>query len=82
MISGGSGGTSSGGTSSGGTSGGGGTSGAAAMLNAADIFHVLATANTGEVEQAEIAVERAQDAEVIDYAETMVTEHPPPTKRA
>lgn len=60
----------------GGAGGGGGEGGApAADLNDASILHVLQTANTGEIEQGEIASTKATEGIVRLYAERMVTEH-------
>jgi putative membrane protein len=61
----------------GGASGGGngGAGGATADLSDGEILKVLDTANLGEIEQGEIATDRAQAEEVRDYAETMIVDH-------
>lgn len=41
----------------------------------AQIMHVLATANTGEVEQGTLASSKATDPAVLSFAQRMVTEH-------
>ena len=67
-------------TGSGGAAGDGGMGGEGGMAGAAvlmdeEILHAARTANMGEVEQAEIALMRADDADVLDFAEMMVDEH-------
>lgn len=58
----------------------GGAGGEAGMAGAAplsddEVLHVIRTANLGEVEQAEIALMRADDPDVLEFAETMLEEH-------
>jgi putative membrane protein len=72
---------------SGGRSGAGGTSGAGGSdvtddggladleLTDAEVAAVLRAANTGEVEQGELAMMQADDADVVAYATRMVEEH-------
>lgn len=61
----------------GGAAGGGGEGGmaGAAALTDEEILHAARTANLGEVEQAQVALLRADDPLVVDFAEMMVDEH-------
>jgi putative membrane protein len=45
------------------------------QLNDAQIMSVLSTANMGEITQGQIALQKAQRAEVRSFAQKMVTEH-------
>jgi putative membrane protein len=74
----------SGSSGKGGSSGSGGTTGtagaaeggsAAVELEDGEILQVVLSANSGEIDQGEVATDMAQDAAVLDFAETMVTEH-------
>ncbi len=76
----GSGGTGGTGGSTGGT--GGSTADAGAMLTDEQIGAVVIAANMGEVEQGEIAAMRAQNEEVVAFAEQMVEEHSAALERA
>lgn len=58
----------------GGAGGEAGMAGAPVLLDE-EILHIVRTANLGEVDQAEIAVVRADDADVVDFAQTMVEDH-------
>ena len=40
-----------------------------------ELLHVARTANLGEVQQAQVAVQRADDFAVLEYAEEMVEDH-------
>lgn len=57
-----------------GAGGEGGMAGAAALTDEA-VLHAARTASIGEVEQAEVALLRADDPLVVDFAELMVAEH-------
>ncbi len=48
---------------------------AAGRLSDAEVAKVLATVNRGEVQQAELALGKAQDPQVRDYAQRMLDEH-------
>jgi putative membrane protein len=63
------------GGSTGGTGGTAEGGSAAVELDDGEILQVVLTANTGEIEQGELASETAQDAAVVTFAETMVTDH-------
>lgn len=58
-----------------GAAGSAGAGGAGIELTDAQILHVTAVANQGEIEQGTVAMARAQNAEVDAYAAMMVTEH-------
>ncbi len=58
----------------GGAAGEGGMAGAAALVDE-ELLHAARTANIGEVDQAEVALLRADDPLVVDFAEMMVAEH-------
>lgn len=58
-----------------GAMGGAGGEGGAAELTDARILHIVITANTGEINEAQVAVTRASNAAVLSFAEEMVTEH-------
>lgn len=49
--------------------------GGAAELSDEEVLHAARTANLGEVEQAEIALMRADDPDVVEFAETMLEDH-------
>lgn len=72
---GGTGGMATGGMPTGGMTGEGGTGGAVAMLTDPEILHVVIVANTGEVEQGQIAEKSAQTPEVQAFAEMMIEHH-------
>jgi predicted outer membrane protein len=55
--------------------GGAGGEGGAAPLTDARVLHIVITANTGEVNVAQVAVTRATDPAVLSFAEEMVSEH-------
>ena len=57
-----------------GAGGEGGMAGAAALSDE-EVLHAARTASIGEVEQAEVALLRADDPLVVDFAELMVAEH-------
>lgn len=57
-----------------GAGGEGGMAGAAALTDE-EVLHAARTASIGEVEQAEVALLRADDPLVVDFAELMVAEH-------
>lgn len=61
----------------GGEAGGGGEGGMAGATALTDeaVLHVARTANIGEVDQAEVALLRADDELVVDFAELMIQEH-------
>jgi predicted outer membrane protein len=57
------------------TAGAGGEGGEALVLSDAQILHVTATANQGEIEQGTIALDRAQTESVDEFAQMMVSQH-------
>lgn len=72
----GTGGDGTGGAGTGGAgTGGGGTGGGGSALSDGQVASVARTANVGEVEQAETAQPKLEDAEVAEYATMMITDH-------